>query len=452
MGKRMGDAAAVADDIESFVFIGHEFFVDFYFHVIEFYFYAIEKGVIVCGAGCDLIESIDHFDNSVEDTLRKNKGKVAGSCVEGRGDESSFDFVFSGTASADKVAETLDDNSAAKHIGKSCNTFAIAVGIFERFGKMFCNKKSEVGVFGLFFRILIAVSVNGDDAVGVFVNDCAFGVHAESTDKVAVFLGAVNDLAFIKFIGKVGENFCGKFNANADINAVGLGGNAHFAANFFHPFASASADGDDAFFAGIVVIRGFNGISAFECFDGFNRSIEEEIDFVLKVVIDVFENDVVDVGAKMANGSIKEMKVVLDAEFFEFGAGGGIKFCACAAVCHVNFINIAHQFKSLFFADIFIKGAAEIVGDIIFSVRKSACTAKTAHDGTGFAADAAFYFIAVNGAAAFLKGMSGFKNRNFEFRTEFCKFVSGKNTAGTCADDDNVIIHKKTSEGAKFNK
>jgi hypothetical protein len=177
-----------------------------------------------------------------------------------------------------------------------------------------------------------------------------------------------------------------------------------------------------------------------------NGGIEEKFNFIFKEIIKIFENDVVYIGSEMADGSIEKMKVALDAEFFEFGSGGGIKFCAFAAVGHVNFVNIAHELKGFFLADIFKKGSAEIVGDVIFSVGKSARSAETAHDGTGFAADAGFDFFTVDGAAAFFKGMSRFENRNFKFGFLFNKFKSGKNSAGACADYNNVIIHKNTSE------
>ena len=289
MGKGMGDAASVADDIKTVIFFGHKVFVNFDFHVIEFNFNAIEKGVVVGGSGCNLIKCIDHLNDSVKDSLRKNKGKVAGGCVKGGGDECAVKTVLGGASSAGKISETLNDYAAAKHVGKFCNTFAIAVGIFERFGEMFGNKKSKVGVFGLLCRVFIAVSVNGDDSVGVFVNNRAFGVHAESSDKVAVFFGAVNDFTFIKFVGKMGENVCGKFNANTNINAVGLGGNSHFFANSFHPFASASANGNYAVFAGIGFFCGLNFVTAFDCNNVFNGGIEEEFDFVFKEIIDIFK-------------------------------------------------------------------------------------------------------------------------------------------------------------------
>ena len=73
----MRDAAAVPNDIEAFVPC-FEVFVELDFHVIEFYLYAIEQGVIVCSARRYFVERIDHLDNTVKDTLRHHEGEIAG--------------------------------------------------------------------------------------------------------------------------------------------------------------------------------------------------------------------------------------------------------------------------------------------------------------------------------------------------------------------------------------
>ena len=63
---------------------------------------------------------------------------------------STFLNTFDSTSSsADKVTETLYDNTAAKHIGKSCDTFAVSVAVLKWLGEMFCNEKCKVGVVGL---------------------------------------------------------------------------------------------------------------------------------------------------------------------------------------------------------------------------------------------------------------------------------------------------------------
>ena len=56
------------------------------------------------------------------------------------------------------------------------------------------------------------MTVHGNDAVGVLVNDHAMRIHAESPNIVFKRFCAVNDLAFVKRIRNVVKNRGGKFN------------------------------------------------------------------------------------------------------------------------------------------------------------------------------------------------------------------------------------------------
>ena len=115
VGEGVGDAGAVADDEEAGD-SGFEVGVYFDFHVIEFDFDAVEEGIVVSGAGCDLIEGVDHFDNAVEDTFGNDEGEVAGGSGECRGDEVFLDARNGASSAADEVAEALDHDAAAEHI------------------------------------------------------------------------------------------------------------------------------------------------------------------------------------------------------------------------------------------------------------------------------------------------------------------------------------------------
>ena len=50
MGKRMCHTAAVSDNKET-----------------------LKQSIVICCSRCDLIQSIDHLDDSIQDTLRHNK-------------------------------------------------------------------------------------------------------------------------------------------------------------------------------------------------------------------------------------------------------------------------------------------------------------------------------------------------------------------------------------------
>ena len=146
---------------------------------------------------------------------------------------------------------------------------------------MLCNQKRKIGVFGLLFGILVAVAVNGDDAVGVFIDDRTLRVHAERAHAVAVGFGSVYNLAFVKLVRQVRKHGGGQLHANADVDSVGLGGNVKFFAHALHPFGSASADGDDEIFALVHIVLRVNLISVLRFFYALNGGVKVELDLVL---------------------------------------------------------------------------------------------------------------------------------------------------------------------------
>ena len=188
--------------------------------------------------------------------------------------------------------------------------------------------------------------------------------------------------------------------------------------------------------------------AVFQRFHAFHGRIKMEIDFILQKAIQVFQHHIVDVGAQMAHRGIQQMQIVLNAGGFKAGACRGIQLGTLPAVAQIDLVYIVHQLQRLLFADIFIQRAAEIVGDVIFAVRKRTGAAKAAHDRAGFAADAAFYLVAVNGAAALAEGMTGFKHAHLQLRGALGKLKSGKNAAGACADYNDIILHIRSSRCA----
>ena len=210
----MRNTAAIANHIQAFI-LGFELFVHLNFHVVEFYFHTIEQGIIIGSAGGNFIQRIDHLDDAIQNALGEHKAQVAGCGIQSRREEGFIHALFCASAAANEIAETLHNHAAAQHVAEPCNAFTIAVGILEGLGEMLGYKQSKIGVFGLSGRIFIAVSVHSDNAVGVFIYHGAFGIHAECTNTVAIFLGAVDDLAFIKLIRQVREHIRRQFDTNA---------------------------------------------------------------------------------------------------------------------------------------------------------------------------------------------------------------------------------------------
>ena len=315
----------------------------------------------------------------------------------------------------------------------------------ERLGEVLGDEESEVGVLGLHGRVLVAVAVDGHDAVGVLVNDDAVRIHAEGAHVVLKLLGAVDDLALIQLVGEVGEHDGGQLDAHAEVHAVGLGGNVERAAHALHPLAAAAADGDDALAALILRVGAHDGEAAILCLERLHRGVKVEIDLAFEVVIEILEHDIVDVGAEVAHGGVEQLELVLDAELLELRAGGGVELGALAAVEHIDLIDIVHQIERLLLADVLIERAAEIVGDVVLAVGKCARAAEAAHDRAAFAADAAFDLLAVDGAMALFKAVAGFKNGDPERGGELRQLVGGEDAAGARADDGNVVLHGNNS-------
>ena len=143
----------------------------------------------------------------------------------------------------------------------------------------------------------------------------------------------------------------------------------------------------------------------------------------------------------MADGGVEQVELILDAELFELRAGGGVELRALAAVGHVDLVDIVHQIERLLLADVLIERAAEIVGDIVFSIGKCTGTAETAHDRAALAADAGLDLVAVNGAVALFKAVTGLEHGDAQVTAILCQLVGGEDAAGTAANDDDVVMH-----------
>ena len=68
----MGDAAAVADDVQPRI-PGLQMFIHSHFHIVELDLHAVEQGVVVGGAGGDLIQRVEHLDDAVQNPLGQHQ-------------------------------------------------------------------------------------------------------------------------------------------------------------------------------------------------------------------------------------------------------------------------------------------------------------------------------------------------------------------------------------------
>ena len=436
----MGHAAAVADDEQARV-AGLEVLVQLDLHVIELHLHAIEQGVVVGGAGGDLVQGVDHLDDAVQDALGHHQAQVAGGGGQGGGHEALLDALGGGPLAPDQVAEALDDDAAAQHVGQPGDALAVAVGILEGLGEVLGHQQGEVGVLGVHGRVLIAVAVDGDDAVGVLVDHRALGVHAEGAHPVLELLGAVDDLAFIQLVGQVGEHLIGQLHPDTDVHPVGPGGDVQLPAHLLHPLAAAAAHGDDAVAAVVAALVRHHPVAAVGALHGLHRRAEVDIHPVLQPVIQVLQHHQVLIRAQVADRGVQQVQVVLQAQLLDGGCAGGVQVGPLAAVCHVDFVHIFHQLQGLLFADVFVQGAAELVGDVVFAVGKGPGPAEAVHNGAGGALDAGLHLHAVNGTVPPGQGVARLKQGDLQVRPLLQQLIGGINSAGASAHDQHIILH-----------
>ena len=65
------------------------------------------------------------------------------------------------------------------------------------------------------------------------------------------------------------------------------------------------------------------------------------------------------------------MQLVLETEFFETGSRRCIKLCVFGPVGKIDLIHVIHQIQSGLPSHMLVECTAEIIGNIIFTVRES---------------------------------------------------------------------------------
>ena len=304
---------------------------------------------------------------------------------------------------------------------------------------MLCHQKGKVGVLCLLVQSLIAVTVYGDNAIGILAYHDAVGIHTEGTDIILKLMGTVDDLALIKFIGQVRENDSRKLDTDTEIHTVGFGRDIHLLTNFFHPFASASSDGNNTLITVKKFIRTVDPVPACQLFHPLYRFVKIKFHFILQFIEKILQNHIVDIGSQVAYRSIQKVQTVLHTDLFESGSCRRIQLCSLSAVEQIDLIHVLHQFDSRLFTDMFVQSAAKIIGDVIFSVRKCTSSAETAHDGTALTVDTGLDLHTVDRTFSLIQHVTGLKDSHLQFRFLFHQFISRKNSSGTCTDDDNII-------------
>ena len=190
-------------------------------------------------------------------------------------------------------------------------------------------------------------------------------------------------------------------------------------------------------------------IAIFPLFDMLHRRVKIKICPVFEPCIHILAAqcnwhrfpDVLRMHSKAGDGSADKV--------FEFRSGCWIQSGAFTAVLHVNLIDILHQLQSFLFADVFIKCAAKIIGNIIFTIGKCSRTAESAHDRTALAVNAAFDLLAVNRTFSFSSACPSSKWRSSDFRY-FSEARTRKKCLPDLSDNDYVIFFHTVSSRLYF--
>ena len=265
-------------------------------------------------------------------------------------------------------------------------------------------------------------------------------IHAEGAHQILKLLRAVDYLALIELIGEVGEYLRGQLDAHADIDAVGLCRDIQRGADGFHPLAAAAADGDDAVGAGVALIAELDFIAATDLGNSRDCGLKVEVHAVLELVIYVLQHDVVYIGTEVAHLRVQQVQAVFKAHALDAGVRGGIELRALAAVGAVYFIDVHHEVDCFLLADVLKERAAELVGDIVLTVRESARAAEAAHYIADIALDAGLDLFAVYGASALIQRAAKLEHRDLETAVCLDQLISGEDTAGARADNYYVVI------------
>ena len=107
---------------------------------------------------------------------------------------------------------------------------------------------------------------------------------------------------------------------------------------------------------------------------------------------------------------------------------------------NIQQIYLVHQLQGLFLANVLMQCAAEGGCNVIFAIRKRACPSESRHDGTCRTVDTLLDVLSVDRTSALFKHLACLKNRNPQRRISVNEFESGKDTARSCADNENIVL------------
>ena len=280
-------------------------------------------------------------------------------------------------------------------------------------GELAAYQKRKIGVLAVHLRVAVAVAVNRNNAVRVFRHYITIGIHAEGTHNVIIKRGAVQNFCFIHLVGDMLEHLCRHLHTHADIHLIIDKIKAHLSALLRIPFRTGATGSGNKILAGnlLALVELQHKGSVLLTANFFNRGIAADFDFVLQKLMDVFHNHQIIFRTQMAYLGVQKMQVVFK-RLHAYFAVLGRKIFTGSTMTAVQLINIINQLDNLFLRQIFVQPAAEFRRKIIFAIRKSTGTAKTAHNAAGITVNAVVNLLGCQRTEALFNRIAGLQHNN----------------------------------------
>ena len=267
------------------------------------------------------------------------------------------------------------------------------------------------------------MTVDGQDAVGVFRDDMSSFVEAEHAHDIAVLPAADKDLRFIDPARKRFPDFIGKLHPDPEINLVVKAADpVAVTPGFKHAVADAPYRKDDdrsrnGFFP-VLPCEGDNMLVALNIFHNrFGQHFRMRLDR-----FDQLQHRlIVGIGAEVLHPSLLHVQIMLEAEQLELI----IRFIALfpRSVFLKDSVRLKDVIHDLFFLDKLRQPAAVFGGDVVFAVGKRAGSGHALHDRAGITPQAMVCLAGDDRTAPFVQRFSLFQKHYLLFRTCFIQTV-----------------------------
>ena len=248
------------------------------------------------------------------------------------------------------------------------------------------------------------------------------------------------------------EHLCRHLHTHADIHLIIDKIKAHLGALLSVPFRTGATRSGNKILARhrLALVELQHEGSVLLTANFFNRGIAADFNLVLQKLMDVFHNHKVIFRTQMAYLGVQQMQVVFKCLHANFAVLGR-KIFAGSTMTAVQLINIINQLDNLVLRQIFVQPAAEFRRKIIFAVRKSTGTAKTAHNAAGVTVNAVVDLLGCQRTEALFNRIAGLQHNNLQLRILQYELIGGKNCGRTATDNGN-IIHKFSSSSSPIKK